>query len=202
MKKSVFLSFLIATIMICTSSHGQEKLSLLTPEIKQENTDLLQLINNRKSERSYDSEKKIDNQTLSEILWVAAGVNQYGRRTIATAKNEQNIKIYVLKEDGVWFYNAKDNLLEPVSDENATVYVAQQQKYVLDAPLHLIYVSSDQRWGSFHAGSSSQNVYLYVTLKGLATVVRGSVNYEQLHRALKLNDDEFVIAHQPIGYLK
>ncbi len=175
---------------------------LLPPNLKQETLPLLELIDKRQSVRSYDKDKKIDDQTLSEILWVAFGVNQYDKRTIATARNQQNLKVFVLREDGVWFYNAKDNQLEKISDENAVRFTAEQQAFVNDAPLHLIYTSSDKRWGNDHAGSAYQNVYLYATAKGLATVIRGLVNFDELHRALKLADDEFIIAHQPVGYEK
>lgn len=202
MNKCLFLSTLLLSINIANYAMAEENKLLLKPEIAQPTQGLLQLIDNRKSERSFDKNKSIDDATLSEILWVAAGVNQYGRRTIATARNEQNIKIYILQKDGVWFYDATENMLKKISDENAIPYTAEQQKYVIDAPLHLIYTSSDKKWGKFHVGSSSQNVYLYATHKGLSTVVRGLVNFEALHQALKLNDDENVIAHQPIGYSK
>lgn len=175
---------------------------LPAPDLKQKSPSLIELINTRQSVRSYDNTKEIDNQTLSEILWVAFGVNQHKKRTIATARNEQNLKVFVLRRDGVWFYNAKENQLEKISDENAIDFTAEQQSFVKDAPLHIVYTSSDKHWGHDHAGSAYQNVYLYATAKGLATVIRGLVNFDELHRALKLSDDEFVIAHQPVGYAK
>ena len=162
----------------------------------------MELLNTRQSERVYDKNKKIDDQILSEILWAAYGMNKNGKRTIATARNEQNMKVFLLQENGIWLYNAKENQLEKISDENAIGYTAEQQKFVLDAPVHLVYTSSDSHWGHDHAGSAYQNVYLYATAKGLATVIRGLVDFDALHKALKLEDNEFVIVHQPIGYAK
>jgi nitroreductase len=198
--------FLTLVLFATFLTHGEVMAAdiqkLPEPDLKQSSPALMELINSRQSVRSYDKSKLVDDKTLSEILWVAFGVNQYGKRTIATARNEQNLKVFVLREDGVWLYNGKENQLEKISDENAIDFTCEQQAFAKDAPVHLVYTSSDKRWGHDHAGSAYHNVYLYATAKGLATVIRGLVNFDELHRALKLSDDEFVIAHQPVGYAK
>lgn len=202
----VILKILTETLLIITGFMGKSMADdiqkLPKPDLKQNSPTLMELINTRHSVRSFNKNRNIDAQTLSEILWVAFGVNQYGKRTIATARNEQNLKVFILREDGIWLYNGNDNQLEKISDENAIGYTAEKQEFAKDASLHLIYTSSDKHWGHDHAGSAYQNVYLYASSKGLATVLRGLINFEELHRALKLRDDEFVIAHQPLGYEK
>ena len=200
-KKRLFAVSLFATLFTGEVMAADIQ-KLPQPNLTQSTPSLMELIDARQSLRSYDKNKEIDKQTLSEILWVAFGVNSHGKRTIATARNEQNMKVFVMREDGIWFYNGKDNQLEKISDENAIGFTAEQQSFVKEAPIHLIYTSSDKHWGHDHAGSAYQNVYLYATAKGLSTVIRGLINFEELHRALKLGDDEFVIAHQPIGYAK
>ena len=201
MKKTIFSTLLAATLGIGASVNAAEIKKLPQPDLNQQTPSLMELLNTRQSERIYDKNKKIDDQILSEILWSAYGINKNGKRTIATARNQQNMKVFVLQEDGVWFYNAQENQLEKISDENAIDYTAEQ-KFVLDAHIHLVYTSSDTKWGNDHAGSAYQNVYLYATAKGLATVIRGLVDFDALHKALKLEDNEFVIVHQPIGYAK
>lgn len=200
MKKQILSALTSLTIMTGVNAEAADIKKLPQPDLSQTSPALMDLINTRKSERFFNKNKAIDDKTLSEILWVANGINKYGRRSIATARNQQNLKVYLLQKDGVWFYNAKDNALEKISDENAIPFTSEQQQFVFDAPVHLIYTSSDKQWGSAHAGSAYQNVYLYATANGLATVIRGMVNFDELHRALKLNEDEFVIVHQPIGY--
>ncbi len=202
MKKTIFSTLLAATLGIGASVNAAEIKKLPQPDLTQSTPSLMELLNTRQSERVYDKNKKIDDQILSEILWAAYGMNKNGKRTIATARNEQNMKVFLLQENGIWLYNAKENQLEKISDENAIGYTAEQQKFVLDAPVHLVYTSSDSHWGHDHAGSAYQNVYLYATAKGLATVIRGLVDFDALHKALKLEDNEFVIVHQPIGYAK
>ena len=188
--------------LMATSAMAADVQKLPNPDLGQSSAALMELINTRHSDRSYDANKQIDDQTLSEILWVAFGVNQWEKRTIATARNEQNLKVFVLKKEGIWLYNAAANQLEKISDENAIGFAGENQDYVMDAPVHLIYTSSDKHWGYAHAGSAYQNVYLYATAKGIATIVRGWINTEELHRALKLSDDEEVLIHQPLGYAK
>jgi len=202
MKKNLLSAALAATLAFNFSASAQEIKELPQPDLSMKTASLPELLNTRKSERSFDKDKRIDDQTLSEILWSAYGINEYGKRTIPTARNEQNLKIFVLQENGVWFYNAKDNQLEKISEENLLPYVGEKQEFVYDAPIHLLYTSSDSKYGSAHAGSAYQNVYLYATAKGLNTVIRGLINFDKLHEALKLSDEEFVIAHQPIGYAK
>lgn len=202
MKKTIFSTLLAAGLGLSMSAGAAEIKKLPQPDLTQSSPSLMELLNTRQSERLYDKNKKIDDQILSEILWAAYGVNKNGKRTIATARNEQNMKVFLLQNDGVWFYNAQENQLEKISDENAVSYTAERQEFVYDAPVHLIYTSSDSHWGHDHAGSAYQNVYLYATAKGLSTVIRGLIDFDALHKALKLTDDEFVIAHQPVGYAK
>lgn len=198
--KKIFYTTLVAATLASGKLAAAEVQKLPQPDLSQPSPALMELLNTRQSVRAYDKNKQIDDQTLSEILWAAFGINKNGKRTIPTALNQQDLKVFVLRANGIWFYNATENQLEKISDENAVPYVAESQAYVNDAPLHLIYTSSDARWGYDHAGSAYQNVYLYATAKGLATVIRGSFNAVKLHRALKLEEKEFVIAHQPVGY--
>lgn len=202
MKKGLFSTLLAASLSLGASAKAADIKKLPQPNLTQDTPSLMELIDSRQSMRAYDKDKKIDDQTLSEILWVAYGMNKNGKRTIATARNEQNMKVFLLQKDGVWFYNAQDNQLEKISDVDAIKDASLHQDFALDAPVHLVFTSSDNRWGHDHAGSAYQNVYLYATAKGLATVIRGLVDFDALHKALNLQEDEFVIAHQPIGYPK
>lgn len=160
---------------------------------------LMEAINARHSGRLYDKNRTIDDQTLSEILWVAWGANTAGTRTIATARNQQNMILYLLTPTGTWLYNAKGNSLEKVNEENL-IPLCDTQPFVKDAPVHLLFAAKDDKWGRCHVGSAYQNVYLYAASKGLATVIRGLIDDEQLTSRLGLKDGIRVIAHQTIGW--
>ena len=202
MRKALFTTIFATSLIGSSIADAADTKSLPQPDLNQSSPTLMQLLNNRQSMRSFATDKMIDNQTLSEILWVANGMKENGKRTIPTARNQQNLKVFLLQTDGIWYYNAQDNQLEKISDENAIAAAGSAQPYSMEAPVHLIYTSSDAKWGKEHAGSAYQDVYLYATAKGLATVIRGMVDEEALHKALKLDDEEFVIAHQPVGYPK
>lgn len=179
---------------------------LLAGEIKQLPTPVttggqpvMDAINARQSGRLYDKNKAVDDQTLSELLWVAWGVNSSGKRTIATARNQQNMELYLLTPTGTWIYRADQNALEKVNDKNL-IPLCDKQPFVKDAPVHLLFVAKDDKWGRCHVGSAYQNVYLYATSKGLATVIRGLIDDEALTTALELTDGKRVIAHQTVGW--
>ena len=180
-------------------------LSVQGAEIKQlpqpdKSSELMQLIDNRHSSREY-SNKDISEQTLSDLLWASFGINKKGTRTVPTAMNEQNLKVFVVYQNSIWSYDAKANSLVKVSDEEISKYIAKQD-FVKDAPLNLIYTGSDKNYSSFHAGAAAQNVYLYATSKGLNTIVRAYIDKDELKDKLHLNRDEFVIMNQVIGYPK
>ena len=160
---------------------------------------LMEAINNRASGRLYDKNRPVDDQTLSEILWVAWGQNTAGKRTIATARNQQNMALYLLTPTGTWLYKADTNTLQKINDKNLIPH-CDTQPFVKDAPIHLLYAAKDDKWGRCHIGSAYQNVYLYATSKGLATVIRGLIDDTALNRELNLPEGERVIAHQTIGW--
>lgn len=160
---------------------------------------LMEAIDARKTGRSYNPEHKVDDQTLSEILWVAWGVNNHGTRTIPTARNKQNMELYVLTPEGTWRYEGADNKLVKVNDKNL-IPLCVQQDFVEKAPVHLLYVAKEEGWGAAHVGSAYQNVYLYATSRGMQTVIRGMIDRDALTRELGLTDGRKAMLHQTIGY--
>ena len=195
MLKKIFLLFI--GVVISFNASADEIKKLPNPD---KNADIMKLFENRKSSRDY-SNSELNLQTLSDVLWSAFGVNERGTRTIPTAKNEQNLKVYVVYDKSVWAYNAKENELVKVNDENVEQFIAKQD-FVKDAPVNLIYTGSDKEYSYFHAGAAAQNVHLYAASKGLNTIVRGYIDKEELKNKLHLKMDEFVIINQVIGYPK
>lgn len=177
------------------SVQAEEIMQLPQPD---KSSELMQLIDNRHSSREY-SNKDISEQTLSDILWASFGINKKGTRTVPTAMNKQNLKVFVVYQNSIWSYDANANTLVKVSDEEISKYIAKQD-FVKDAPLNLIYTGSDKEYSSFHAGAAAQNVYLYATSKGLNTIVRAYIDKDELKDKLHLDRDEFVIMNQVIGY--
>lgn len=160
---------------------------------------VMDAINRRESSRTYDPQKEVDAQTLSEILWAAWGMKANGKRTIPTSRNLQNLAVYVLTPQGAWKYDGAQHALVRVTGENL-IPLCNKQDFVQKAPVHLVYAAKDDYAGPMHAGSAYQNVYLYATSRGMSTVVRAMIDKDGLARALRLAADEKVYAHQMVGW--
>jgi len=173
---------------------------------------LMQTLNERKSTREYKP-GSLSPQMMSNLLWAAFGVNRPdGRRTAATARNVQDIDIYVFTAEGVFLYKAKEHALELVLDGDHRKATGTQD-WVTGAAVNLIYVSDLAKmgktpeqdkmvWAGIHAGAITQNVYLYCASAGLGSVVRASINRPELAKLLKLGPDHRVVIAQTVGLLK
>ena len=149
----------------------------------------------RKSVKSF-SDKKLSDQMLSNLLWAANGINRpkENKKTAPTAMNKQEIKLYVATEDGTYFYNAQKNILEALT---------QGDVRPLKAPVVLIIVAEfASDYANMDGGMVSQNISLFCAGNGLATVPRGSMDKNELAKALKLAKGEILILNHPVGYGK
>jgi len=173
---------------------------------------LMQVLNDRSSTRTFSPEK-LPAQVVSNLLWAAFGVNRpdSGKRTAPSARNWQEIDIYVATADGLYVYDAKAHQLNPVLRDDVRAQTGTQS-YVKDAPLNLVYVADLAKTGSgsaerdmyvaADAGFIAQNVYLFCASEGLATVVRGSIDRIALSKVMRLRPDQRIILAQTVGYPK
>lgn len=185
---------------------------LLPAPVKEGGMPLMQALNERHVSRQFNPEKKMDHQTLSNLLWAAFGENRPdGRRTAPTARNAQDTMIYLALPEGVYLYNAQKNALEEVSKEDIRAKTGKQSEMLADASVVLIYVSDYDKldfaegekklfYSALHTGSIYQNVDLFAASEGLNTVMLGMVNYEELPTLLKLPENQKVLIVQPVGY--
>lgn len=184
------------------------KIALLPPN-QEGGMPLQEALAKRKTTRLYQ-EKMLDLQTLSDLLWSANGINRAdGRRTAPSALNSQEILPYVMLKNGVYRYLPAENVLERVAEGDFRK-LAGNQEYTHTAPVTLIYVadlnlskvSSDavDTYAAVNCGFVGQNVYLFATSVGLASVFRGSIDRPALAKLLKLADQQVVLYAQTIGY--
>ncbi|MCJ7777303.1 MAG: SagB/ThcOx family dehydrogenase [Sedimentisphaerales bacterium] len=173
---------------------------------------LMQALKDRKSSREFSAEK-LPPQVLSNMLWAACGINRPdGKRTAPTARNWQEIDVYVATAEGLYLYDANSHSLKPILKEDIRA-ATSRQPFVKDAPVNLIFVADFSKMGNapadqkdFYAatdtGFISQNVYLYCASEGLATVVRGAIDKPAMAQVMKLRPDQKVILAQTVGYPK
>ncbi len=196
MKKIVF-AFTFALAGVSLLSGADVKLPV--PD-KKGGMPLMQALNQRKTIRAY-SDKELSMQTVSDLLWAASGVNRAdGRMTAPTARNLQEISLYVLIPTGIYRYDGAKNSLVQVSNENIT------KKVTGKAPLTVVFVADTLKqpqikYQAVDCGYISQNIYLYCASAGLGTVVRGMYSKDFIAK-LKLPKGAEVLFIQSVGYPK
>jgi hypothetical protein len=166
-------------------------------------------------------------QLLSNLLWAACGVNRktmpFGvpGRTAASASNSQEIDLYVALRDGVYMYNAVNNLLEPIVARDLRVGAMTPRQSGIDAraPVQLIYVVDVHRltdttgfqepglqdleiqksYYYVDTGLIAGNVYLFAAANGLAAWFH-NCDKPGLALHLGLRAEQRVLFAQSIGY--
>lgn len=210
MKKKISGVFIILLLSSGTFfAQVKETIELIKPQ-KTGGMPLFEALDNRQSIRSY-SPRELDQQDLSNLLWSAFGINREdGRRTAPSARNRQEVDIYLIMAGGWYMYEPKAHALLKLGNDDLREH-AGSQDYVETAPLNLIYVADHERmtgagqeerefYSAADVGFISQNVYLFCASEGLATVVRGLLDRDRLHQLLKLKPSQHVILGQTVGY--
>lgn len=172
---------------------------------------LMQVLGERRSSRAFRKEG-LSEQVLADLLWAAFGVNRQesGKRTAPSARNWQEIDIYVTMESGCYVYDAARHVLVKILAEDIRASTGTQS-FVAEAPVNLVYVADfsrmhgateDQKrfYSAADAGFISQNVYLFCASEGLGTVVRGLVERGALAEKMALRTDQEIILAQSVGY--
>ena len=156
---------------------------------------LMKALKNRKTIREF-SNQKISKKDLSNLLWAANGVSREdGRRTAPTARNKQEIEIYVIWNNAAYWYDAKKNKLDYIKATD-----------ISNVPLMLVYVSDllkqSKELSWVDCGFVGQNVYLFCASNNLNTVFKGNIDREALAEELDLISSQEVLFTQEVGYPK
>jgi nitroreductase len=173
---------------------------------------LMQALGARQSSRAF-SAARLPLQMVAELLWAAAGVNRpdAGKRTAPSARNWQEVEVYMVAEEGAYLYDAGVNTLRGIAKGDLRRLTGTQD-FAAAAPLNLVYVADTAKMKDSPApdeqllymgadtGFISQNVYLFCASEGLATVVRGSVDRPALAGALQLPGQKRITLVQTVGY--
>jgi len=203
---------LLVSFSICWSAQDSAIIPLPKPQ-----TDigkpLMQVLKERKSTREFGPEK-LSMQQISNLLWAAFGINrpETGGRTAPSAMNKQEIDVYIALPEAICRYEAKENALRKIIAGDFRGQTGRQA-FVKDAPANIILVADYNRskgevneqsrlYAAVDAAYISENIYLYCASEGLATVVRASVDKENLAKAMNLGEKQEIIFAQSVGYPK
>jgi len=207
MKKIVFMMVLSFSAVFLNAQTIQ-----LPAPIKTGGKPLMEALSQRHSTRDFDTNRELSQQTLSNLLWAAWGFNREDKRTAASSMDRQEIDLYVVTKEGIFLYDAKNNVLRQIVSGDYRKD-AGVQAYVATAPLNLIYVcnKSKAKVNSEHdlmmatftnSGLIAQNVYLYCASDNLGAVVRGSIDRANMAKIMHLTNDQMITIVQTVGYPK
>ena len=191
--------------MICFAVSLKAQDIKLNEPVKKGGKPLMETLSGRKTERSF-VKKEMPLQMLSDLLWATNGFNREDKRTVATAQNRQELELYVMLDSGVYFYDAKSNVLKLIAKGDFK-RALEQENITVNSAVNIIIVAdlskaSSKEYAYFAAGSASQNIYLFAESAGLGTVARGSFNRDELPKILQLSEKQEITLVQPVGFLK
>lgn len=209
--RAIRIGTLVVLVLSSTLAFAQpvETITLPSPA-KNGGRPLMEALNARHSIRTFKPDP-LPLPVLSNLLWAAFGVNRPGgQRTAPSARNWQEIDVYVALPDALYLYDAKAHALRIVTAGDLRGATGTQP-FVATAPLNLIYVADLKRTGTAasdeqatftwaDAGFIAQNVYLFCASDGLGVVVRGLVPRETLGPRMKLRPEQRILLAQTVGY--
>jgi SagB-type dehydrogenase family enzyme len=207
---SILAILLLPAGILVSQTQASEVIQLPDPQTSG-GKPLMQALQERKTTRSF-SPRELPQGMLSNLLWAAFGVNrpEVGKRTAPSARNRQEIDIYVATADGLYLYDGKAHGLKLILAQDLRAATGKQD-FVAVAPVNLVYVADyakmggtkeqdKLRYSGADTGFIAQNVYLYCASEGLATVVRGWIDRPALAEAMKLRPDQRIVLSHTVGY--
>ena len=97
--KKLFIS--IALLALASGALSAQERKLPAPDMDREAAGIMDALNARRSVREYSS-RELSEQEIADLLWAAQGKNREdGRMTSPTARNRQEIRLYLFTADGV-----------------------------------------------------------------------------------------------------
>ena len=164
---------------------------------------LMQALNARRTTRAF-RDKPLPLETLSNLLWAAFGVNRPRAvmpglgRTAPSAHNAQDITLDVVLADGVYIYDAEQNLLRPMLAGDLRGAISSAP--AAHAAVTIIYVApARDDFAQVDAGFIAQNVYLFAASEGLIAWFY-TVHTQDVAAKLGLGADRLVLYAQSVGY--
>ena len=209
--KNRFALTLMATLICSTLAMAQ--LQKLPAPAKTGGKPVMEALWSRASGTEFN-DKMLSDQDLSNLLFAAIGVNRPadGKLTSPTARNFQEIRVFVFTSKGVSEYLNKENALKQVAKGDHRGLVADRQDWAKAAPVSILIVADETKFGSSDArakvtmgtdaGIVSENINLFCAGMGLVTRPRMTMDVPAIKKLLKLSDSQVPLLNNPVGYAK
>lgn len=207
--KKLILFAVVACSMLCMCA--QQNVKLPAPA-KKGGKSIVESLWARQSGTEFSS-KMLTEQDLSNLLFSAVGINREdGRLTSPTARNLQEIRVFVFTAEGVSEYMNKENSLRPVVKGDYRQLIAAHQDWVKSAPVSLLIVADEKKFGSnnersktmmaLDAGIVCENINIFCAGTGLVTRPRASMDEAGIKSLLGFDDTITLLLNNPVGYPK
>ena len=209
--KNKFAFALLATLLCSTLCMAQ--VQKLPVPAKSLGKNVMEALWSRSSGTEF-SDKMLSDQDLSNLLFAAIGVNRpaEGKITSPTARNFQEIRVFVFTAKGAFEYLNKENALKQVAKGDHRGLIADRQDWAKTAPVSLLIVADEKKFGSsdakskvimgVDAGIVIENVNLFCAGTGLVTRPRMTMDTPAIKKLLKLSDAQTPLLNNPVGYAK
>jgi len=212
MKK--IIAYLCFTAIVGSMSAQDAKTIILNPPDLTRGLPVMTALSLRASATEFDT-TSLNLQDMSDLLWAANGINrpESGKRTAPSARNWQDIDIYVVMKSGAYLYNHTKHCLDFITGGDHRALVAGRQENFAVAPLFCVMVSDFSRFSSgddsskmviaaYDAGIVSQNISIFCASVGLDTRVRATMDQQKLREILQLKDSQHLMLNNPVGNKK
>lgn len=170
----------------------------------------------RRSERSYQKDKELSMDQISQILWAAQGItdNNFGFRAAPSAGALYPLHIYLVKKDGFFRYIPDGHKLVQLSEKDIRPSLNRAslgQSFIREAPVSIIisgnfaitqakYGARAFRYVCMEIGHVAENIHLQAVTLGLASVPVGAFWDDVVKKNLDLPDNQDPLYIIPIGY--
>lgn len=182
-------------------------------------TSLEQLLAQRRSIRDYQT-SAVELAEIGQLLWAAQGItHSQGLRTAPSAGALYPLELYVVTgrveglAQGVYHYDPGHHQLKKTREgdlRDALTRAALSQGWVKSAPAVIVFTADyartarkygkrAKRYVHIEAGHAAQNLFLQAESLGLATVVVGAFDDDEVARVLRLPADIQPLLLMPVG---
>jgi len=182
-------------------------------------TSLEQLLAQRRSVRDYKT-TALELADIGQLLWAAQGItHMQGLRAAPSAGALYPLELYVVTghvdglAQGVYHYNPGHHQLMKTSNgdfRNALTRAALSQGWIKQASAIIVFTADykrttrkygnrGKRYVHIEAGHAAQNLFLQSGSLGLATIVVGAFNDDEVTSVLRLPADLQPLLLMPVG---
>jgi len=182
-------------------------------------TSLEQLLAQRRSIRDYQT-TALELAEIGQLLWAAQGISHVqGLRTAPSAGALYPLELYVVTGrieglvQGVYHYNPRHHKLMKTNDgdiRDALTRAALSQDWIKHASAVIVFTADyerttkkygprGKRYVHIEVGHAAQNLFLQSESLGLATVIVGAFNDDEVARVLRLPSDLQPLLLMPVG---